>query len=451
MDCSDNKGSNTTDQQSRKSLCINQPVIWDVSTAHAVEILQDMGVSMLEDDLSLDSCHEPESTPQNVTNAQQRASCKAPRAPVAHSSINNQQVNTSLSSPFSRVADDFVLFRRSRQEGSLGKDHFSQISDEIILQIFKWLPKYALARCAQVSKRWKGLAYDESLWKRVDLGKKHLQPGVLGMVIDRGVIIMRLCMSEVKLPVFDSFSLIQKRHNFYRYSKLQYLDLSMVTISLEGLNEILSVCQQLRKLSLEHCRVNSDICCHIGLNTNLETLNMAMCEGLNAEGLQSILCGCRRLESWNLGWTHLSPDCIQLLVHSLPHSISHLNLSGCRQRLVNEDIATLVHQCCRLQTLDISDATFLTNEALDEIIKLEYLEHLHVSRCYSISPAHYLSLKNMSSLCRLDVFGVLTDTAIQSLRANLPHIEINRQLFSIIARPTTGIRRTSIWELRVRD
>ncbi|XP_076307223.1 S-phase kinase-associated protein 2-like [Tachypleus tridentatus] len=304
---------------------------------------------------------------------------------------------------------------------------------------------------AQVSKRWKRLAYDESLWKRIDLGKKHLQPGVLGKVIGRGVITMRLCMSEVKLPVFDSFSLMQKKYNFYRYSKLQYLDLSMITIPLEGLNEILSVCQQLRKLSLEHCQVNSESCCHIGLNTNLETLNMAMCEGLNAEGLQSILYGCRRLESWNLGWTHLSLDCIQLLAHSLPHSICHLNLSGCRQRLINEDIAMLVQKCPRLQTLDISDATVLTNEALDEIIKLESLEHLHVSRCYNISPAHYLCLKNMSSLRHLDVFGVLTDVATQSLRINLPHIEINRQLFSVVARPTTGIRRTSIWELRVRD
>ena len=60
-------------------------------------------------------------------------------------------------------------------------------------------------------------------------------------------------------------------------------------------------------------------------------------------------------------------------------------------------------------------------------------------------------LSSIPSLLALDVFGMLRDTAVQQLRESLPNIEINKFPFSSIARPTTGIRRTSVWGLRVRD
>ena len=38
-------------------------------------------------------------------------------------------------------------------------DHWHRMSEEIILFIFKWLPKPVLVRCARVCKRWNRLAY----------------------------------------------------------------------------------------------------------------------------------------------------------------------------------------------------------------------------------------------------------------------------------------------------
>ena len=69
--------------------------------------------------------------------------------------------------------------------------------DEVILMIFKYLPKYMLARCAQVCKKWKRLAFDECLWRRLDLGNKCLKPGVVGRVILRGCQTLRLAKAEV--------------------------------------------------------------------------------------------------------------------------------------------------------------------------------------------------------------------------------------------------------------
>lgn len=72
------------------------------------------------------------------------------------------------------------------------------MSDELILAVFRWLPKFMLARCAQVSRRWKRMAFDESLWRRLDLGGKTLRPGVVGRVILRGCNILRLAKAEVR-------------------------------------------------------------------------------------------------------------------------------------------------------------------------------------------------------------------------------------------------------------
>lgn len=76
-------------------------------------------------------------------------------------------------------------------------DKFNRMSDELILSVFRWLPKFMLARSAQVCRRFKRLAFDETLWRRLDLGGKTLKPGVVGRVILRGSTILRLAKAEV--------------------------------------------------------------------------------------------------------------------------------------------------------------------------------------------------------------------------------------------------------------
>lgn len=78
-------------------------------------------------------------------------------------------------------------------------DAFSKLSDEMVLMIFRWLPKNMLVRCALVCKRWQRIAYDEVLWTRMDLGSRTLNPGSLGHVLMRGTIILRLAQAEVRI------------------------------------------------------------------------------------------------------------------------------------------------------------------------------------------------------------------------------------------------------------
>jgi F-box domain. len=74
---------------------------------------------------------------------------------------------------------------------------FSKLSDEMVLMIFRMLPKNMLVRCSLVCKRWQRIAYDEALWVKVDLGSKTLPAGSLGYLLSRGTIILRLAQAEV--------------------------------------------------------------------------------------------------------------------------------------------------------------------------------------------------------------------------------------------------------------
>lgn len=107
-------------------------------------------------------------------------------------------------------------------------DLINNLSDEVILHILKWLPKSSLMQCACVSKQFYRLSRDESLWSRLDLSCRSLYQGALGGILDRGVQILRLAQTEIAEPAILPTS---KSYHPDFQSKLQYLDLSMASIS----------------------------------------------------------------------------------------------------------------------------------------------------------------------------------------------------------------------------
>lgn len=119
----------------------------------------------------------------------------------------------------------------------------------MILSIFRWVPRTQLSKLALVCKKWRQVAYDDSLWSRLDLGGKTLHGRNLEHVLKRGVSILRLSACNVSILVLCFHNC--EWHNFFQIndpvikekssylpsnfvSKLQYLDLTMVQISPEG-------------------------------------------------------------------------------------------------------------------------------------------------------------------------------------------------------------------------
>ncbi|KAK8744405.1 hypothetical protein OTU49_000778, partial [Cherax quadricarinatus] len=408
-------------------------------------LLADMGLSILQDEEAAGvPTPTPPTTEVNVDNP-------PPPPKVLQQSNQNIISNGSFFSDDSVNEEEFFVYKRRRLDAIAGGDKFNRMSDELILAVFRWLPKFMLARCAQVSRRWKRLAFDETLWRRLDLGGKTLKPGVVGRVILRGSNILRLAKAEVGNPIFSPQLHYLPSIPPIR-SKLQYLDLSMAAIEPQALEELLSVCFDLKKLSLEHCTLTQSVCSHIANNSNLETLNLAMCYGLCHSYLVNILNHCKRLQSLNLAWTALSAGDLGVICRRFPASLERLNISGCRNTLSDAHVRLLAEQAPGLVELDVSDGTQLTASAVSIIIsELRHVEYLAFSRCYTIHPDAYLELKSMPHLLYLDVYGILSENALSTLRLSLPHININKYLFSSVARPTVGIRRTSVWGLRVRD
>lgn len=106
--------------------------------------------------------------------------------------------------------NNFFVYRLPvvRAHINSGINHFERLSDEILLNIFKWLPKKALLRIASVCRRFNRCVRDETLWTRIDLGQRTLSPGALEYVLKRGMPVIRLAQATVsdqlKFPSYQS-------------------------------------------------------------------------------------------------------------------------------------------------------------------------------------------------------------------------------------------------------
>ncbi|XP_030370598.1 S-phase kinase-associated protein 2 [Scaptodrosophila lebanonensis] len=377
---------------------------------------------------------QPSTSKQALQRQQSRQQTQKPQS----------QPQTSRMEP----SDNFFIYRTTAMSAHLnsGVNYFDKLSDEIVLNIFKWLPKKTLLRLATVCRRFYCLARDETLWTRMDLGLRTLCPHALEQVVRRGVVVLRLAQADIQEPAFTcppsppSFN-----------TRLQYLDLSLASISLNSLHILLAHCRQLKKLSLEHAELNDEICFEIAQNKSLEALNLSMSTGLNAKSVGMLMESLTNLSSLNISWTNLSADAITALVVHITPNVIRLNVAGCRRVLFDNHVVILQKRCPQLLELDLSDCNSLTPCALKAIMKFKMLEYLSVSRCYLIPVNNFIELNAMPSLTYLDIFGVLTESAMEVLEKQMPKMGINKFIHSSVARPTVGTRRTSIWGLRTRD
>ena len=241
-------------------------------------------------------------------------------------SHQHRQVFASGKTP-SKFDDAFV--RRLQTKEPL-YDPFQLLSDEILLQIFSHLPKKALCRIAVVNERFCRVTQDESLWIRMDLGGKLIRRGAIGTMLSRGFVILRMAQAKIISPIFDPDFI----HEGFQ-SKLQYLDFSMAFIETSDLLKFLQSCRILKKLSLEFVPVNDAICFEISQNEKIETLNLAMCEGLTLAGVNMIIPRLKNLFALNISWTQLCTESVDTVVAYLAPTTMRLNIAGCRNSLMD--------------------------------------------------------------------------------------------------------------------
>lgn len=210
------------------------------------------------------------------------------------------------------------------------QDPFQYLSDEVLLHIFTFLPKKALNRIAPVNERFSRVVQDDSLWVRMDLGNKYLRRGAISRILCRGLVILRLAQAKIQSPIFEPDFIADGYE-----CKLQYLDLSMAGIDVVSLAQLLGTCRSLKKLSLEAVSVNDNVCREISQNRSLESLNLAMCEGLTTHSVTLMVENLTNLFALNISWTRLNQSSVDIVIENVPPTIQRLNIAGCRKTLVN--------------------------------------------------------------------------------------------------------------------
>uniref|UniRef100_A0A023F052 Putative scf ubiquitin ligase skp2 component n=1 Tax=Triatoma infestans TaxID=30076 RepID=A0A023F052_TRIIF len=325
--------------------------------------------------------------------------------------------------------------------------HLSTLPDELLLSIVQYLPYKSLCHLSEVCKRLYTVATDETLWSRIDLTGRKLCTNWLMYILRRGIRIARLRGAEVASPLMSPSLAIELMN---LHLKVEYMDLSEVIISVEDLEMLLSKCRMLKKLSLDSCELSDGVCREIGENHNLDTLNLCMCSGITPIGMYSIVASCHCLESLNVSWTSLDKTTVHELVSNITPKIRRLNLSGQRQTLNDRDMVKLITRCPELVEVDISDCLEVSSTTINcmsqNLFKLKYLS---INRCYKINPSALSNLSSLPHFSRLNAFRLVTTKMLKRERI-LPNVKINKDHLSTIARPTVGVRMTSIWQLRCR-
>lgn len=135
---------------------------------------------------------------QIETDSAKKHKGRSPLATVTCNSPANIAINAlGNADAKKKISEEFFMYQKQDPRIYTGEDNFARLSDEVILSVFKWLPKKALIRCSLVSQRFNRVAKDETLWTRLDLASKTIQPYALGRIVSRGVVILRMAQSRV--------------------------------------------------------------------------------------------------------------------------------------------------------------------------------------------------------------------------------------------------------------
>lgn len=396
-----------------------------ISASFQPEDLCDLGLGVLSDD--------SESEPTSIYNDYDRK--------LAEEFGENKKVK-----PLPEA--EMIYKRKGAEDKTLKVDFFESLSDEVVIAILRNLDKKSLVALSLTNQRFDRLCHDEELWPRLNLTARKLEIDNIGDILRTGVKILRLNSAIFPSPILSP-GMSSKLEHFV--AKVKFLDLSNAWIKVEDLALLLSKMRNLIKLSLEDVRVNVDVIKAVAKNRNLETLNLAMATGLDHESV-FLIARLPKLESLNVAWTGLEICAYQSLCVEMSPTIKHIDISGSHLSMKNDHLLSLVKRCPSIESLDVSDCLTVSAGSLREIVKhLPNLKSLAISRCYQLEINALLPLKNSPKLETLSAFRLIKECEMEIIQAALPSVRINKNPLSVIARPTVGIRRTSIWEQPTSD
>ncbi|CAI4226328.1 unnamed protein product [Auanema sp. JU1783] len=352
---------------------------------------------------------------------------------------------------FARTPGIYKYRRRVSTEPKI--DFFSvfNIPTHVIHVIFSFLNKKDLVNAMSTCCRFYVAGLTAPNWMRLDLYQRTIPENTLLNLLSRKTRVARLSETMIT-PSIRNASFFTTNTEPLTFM-LTHLDIGRASFpSIDGLITILSACRKLKALSLESQSLDDDglICEAISMNRDLDCLDLSMVSGFDLRGIEAICIGCRKLRFLNMSWVGLGRDCIASLCRHLPDTITHLNLSGSKDRnsISDQDVESLCASCPSIVECDLSDNVSITDVGLEAILGLENLQVLSLSRCYGIDPFNFMSCGHLH---QLNIFGTMTEDGERVLKLTLPGTQINTSVFNHIAKPTVPPSVSSIWNQKTRD
>ena len=218
---------------------------------------------------------------------------------------------------------------------------FEDLPDEIILKVLSFLEIKDLLRCGQISKRIRTVSHDECLWEKINLFEGQNVPSkFIEMIINRGCKYLSLHSARTR-PGYLTL---------HKESKLKYLDLSFCSANDRIIEEILTSCHSLEKLSLSSTRLTSDmieiICRKNG--DSLKVLDLSLAWGLRfthtkLELIELICSSCVNLVELSLDDTILKSDKhVSFLVNNITTTLEKVSIKS--MHLQDQHMKTLVER-----------------------------------------------------------------------------------------------------------
>ncbi|KAF9353144.1 hypothetical protein BGX26_009079 [Mortierella sp. AD094] len=227
-------------------------------------------------------------------------------------------------------------YRYSRRRA--GRACFDGLPREIKIHVFRYLSTFQLVRISRVSRSWRGLAMDGSLWKVIDATRyyKTIQDGQLRI-------------------------LGTAASGFLRYANFR----GCSQLSGYSLSAIAEHCPNIERLNLTGCRAISsksitDVCMNMPL---LVHLDLAGLQSVNNYTLQTMAVYCRSIQVLNLAWCkHISGSGLIKLTRSC-QELRKLNVSGC-SNLEDRLMPVMGMNLPKLRELCLNGCSSLTDRGL---------------------------------------------------------------------------------------
>ncbi|XP_033751799.1 F-box/LRR-repeat protein 2-like [Pecten maximus] len=321
--------------------------------------------------------------------------------------------------------------------------HFDFIPNEIILKIFSYFePLHLCRQISPVSKRWRKLAYDASLWSLLDLNwNPHISSVDLCWIIKRLGCIRKLrlqnrqMLSVSEVSVFTEFCPL-----------LTDVDLGFCsTCSADILECFILNCENLERINIEGCHLVADECCKVLAKAqHLRYLNFSHCIITDA-GVSHLARNLLQIVSLNIdgiGW--ISDKSIMTLVEHQHKHLRWLDIDGAE---LTDRSMEAIASCSGLERLNVSFCELLTDITLQKIKKMERLTCLSLRKGTELTNAGMIdlfssdALVNLTSLDLSDCGNLMDSAVLQILKCcgkNLKQLHL-RWCCSLLEESVTAI------------